>query len=242
MAKVNPFTPSNPAPATLFAGRDEEINAIDKELHQACNGNPTHLLLIGERGIGKTSLLHVGEIFAKGEFAWSEKKHNFLVIRLSLNDKINLVDFAIILKKAIERQVDREHPALNFVKKAWDVISKFEVQGISFKREGSININDEVFIRDFIDSISNTIYSIRDPKLPTSERKDGLVILIDEADKASKNLNLGSFLKNLSENLAAEKTNYILFIITGLPGVKKMFTDSHESSLRLFEEHYLEPL
>ncbi len=241
MNKVNPFTPNSPINRGTFAGRYEEIEAIDKGLYQANNGNPTHILLVGERGIGKTSLLYVSEIFAKGELNWSGGKHNFLVVRLNLNDKIGLVDFAIILAKAIKRQIDIEHPTLTFVKKALEILSRLEVQGLSYKKEKSSISNEEEFIQDFIYSIADTIKSIRDPKSST-ESKDGLVILIDEADKASKELNLGSFLKNLSENLVAENANHILFIVSGLPGMRKMLTDSHESSLRLFEEHYLGPL
>ena len=72
--------------------------------------------------------------------------------------------------------------------------------------------------------------------------RDGLVILIDEADKASKDLGLGTFLKNLNEILVQERCNYVLFILSGLPNIRNVLLQSHESSLRLFQEYYLKPL
>ena len=242
MAKINPFTPNNPVHRDMFAGRIAEITAIDKGLLQASYGNPTHILLLGERGIGKTSLLNVGSIFAKGEFTWADNKHNFLVVRISLNENMCLADLAIYLKNVIEREINKEHDKLlGVIKKAWNFVNRFEAAGISYRKEES-DKNSAQIIQEFIYSLSDTVKSIKNPLLPTAEKKDGLIILIDEADKASKDLHLGSFLKILTETLVAEKTNNILFIVSGLPDARNALSDSHESSLRLFQEFDLGPL
>lgn len=241
MNKINPFSPNSPVHRDMFAGRDAEINAIDKGLSQANYGNPTHLLLLGERGIGKTSLLNVGSMFAKGDFTWADKKHNFLVARIILNDNMCLADFAIYLKNAIEREINKTHPQLALIKKAWGFVSRFEAVGVAYRKEES-DKNSAKIIQEFIYSLSDTIKSIKDPALPITEKKEGLVILIDEADKASKDLHLGSFLKILTETLAAEGTNNIFFIVSGLPDARNKLSDSHESSLRLFQEFDLGPL
>lgn len=241
MNKINPFTPNSPVHRDMFAGRLTEISAIDKGLLQASYGNPTHILLLGERGIGKTSVLNVGSIFAKGEFTWSDKEHNFLVVRISINEGMCLADFAINLKHSIEREIDTKHPKLALIKKAWSFASRFEAGGIAYRKEESSK-NSAQIIQEFIYSLSDTVKSIKDPVLPTAEKKDGLVILIDETDKASKDLHLGSFLKVLTETLTAEKTNNILFVVSGLPNARAALSDSHESSLRLFQEFDLGPL
>lgn len=242
MAKINPFTPNNPVHRDMFAGRIAEINAIDKGLLQASYGNPTHILLLGERGIGKTSLLNVGSTFAKGEFTWTDKTHNFLVARIILNENICLADFAMHLKNTIEREINKEHANLAVIKKAWNFVNRFEAAGIAYRKEES-DKNSAQIIQEFIYSLSDTIKSIKDPLLLTTDKKDGLLILIDEADKASKDLlRLGSFLKSLTETLTAEKTNNILFIVSGLPDARNALSDSHESSLRLFQEFDLGPL
>jgi len=66
--------------------------------------------------------------------------------------------------------------------------------------------------------------------------------LIDEADNASRELNIGVFLKNLSETLVKEGCNKVMIILAGLPRLRDILKESHESSLRLFEEYELSPL
>lgn len=56
--KYNPFKPNAPIPPGLFSGRVEELNRIEQILHQLEDGNISNLLVIGERGIGKSSLIN----------------------------------------------------------------------------------------------------------------------------------------------------------------------------------------
>lgn len=239
MLKINPFTPNSPAHTGMFVGRIFEISTFDKALIQTKNSNPSHLLLLGERGIGKTSLLNVAQMFANGKWSWSDQKHDFLTVRLSLNENICLADFAINLKGAIEREINKVNPALDLFKKAWSFLSRFEAAGVAYRREES-STNNTQLVQNLIYSLVDTVKFLRDPKLTV--KKEGLVILIDESDKASKDLHLGSFLKNLSEHLISEEQNNILFILTGLPNVRDVLMQSHESSLRLFQELNLNPL
>ena len=239
MTKVNPFTPNSPAHSGMFIGRIFEVDRIEKALVQTKHSNPTHLLLLGERGIGKTSLLNVAEMFARGEFQWGDYKHNFLAVRLSLHDGMELVDFAIALKKAIEREINKDNPELALFKNAWKFLSRFEGAGFSYRKEES-RAGATQLIQEFIYSLIDLVKSIKDPSI--MEKKDGLVILLDEADKASQGLRLGEFLKSLSEALISENCNSVLFILTGLPNVTDVLLNSHQSSLRLFEELNLNPL
>ena len=63
--KFNPFKPNHPIYSGLFAGRYNEIKKIDNALFQTSFDNPTNLLLLGERGIGKTSLLLLSKYFSQ---------------------------------------------------------------------------------------------------------------------------------------------------------------------------------
>src|SRR5438093_1177605 len=55
--RFNPFRPGSPVPPGMFTGRLSEIATLEKALFQTKNGNPQHVLITGERGIGKSSLL-----------------------------------------------------------------------------------------------------------------------------------------------------------------------------------------
>lgn len=235
--KYNPFKPNNPIYSGLFAGRLDEIKKIDDALYQTSFGNPTNLLFIGERGIGKTSLLLLTKFFAQGDIVFEEKKHNYLTLQMNLNSDLNQLSFILKFKNVLQREIHKIYKTKKLIDDVWGFVKRLEVTGCK------INANDtsevQLIIDDFVYSIVETIETLRNHK---ENPKEGIVILIDEADTASKDLNLGGFLKNLSETLVSENCNNVLFILTGLPTVTDVLRNSHESSLRLFEEITLQPL
>ena len=42
MLKVNPFKPDSPVPRAMFAGRSDELVALEKGLFQTKHGQPTN--------------------------------------------------------------------------------------------------------------------------------------------------------------------------------------------------------
>lgn len=246
--KFNPFKPNSPVYSGMFAGRSSEIQDINNALFQTKNGNPNHIMIIGERGIGKTSLLLLTKNFANGEVVIDrkDKKHNFLTVQINLNNKMSVSDLAISLKNKLNREINKINPNIVLIKKCWDFISKIEVAGLSYK--GSTqnfperNQIIEEFTYSLVDTVKSLTQNVSSRKVGFTEKMDGLIILIDEADNACPDLDLGVFLKNLSEILVAENCNNILFVLAGLPNLHDVLKNSHESSLRLFKEYYLSPL
>ncbi|MFC1510013.1 ATP-binding protein [Candidatus Omnitrophota bacterium] len=57
MLKPNPFTPQSGWEPRVFGGREEEALEFRSNLEGALSGRPNHLVVLGEWGIGKTSLL-----------------------------------------------------------------------------------------------------------------------------------------------------------------------------------------
>jgi len=244
-SKYNPFRPNSPVYTGMFAGRIKEVGRIDELLYQAKLENPSHMLIIGERGIGKSSLLLVANHFSKGTLTWAENKHNFLTIQIALNSDITIVDLARKISAGIARELDKSGPGLAYIKKIWDFIQKWEALGVKYKG-GEKEPNAPEFVDNIIYSLADTIKAITKPnaisELGLRDQKDGIVLLIDEADNASKELGLGSFLKTLTEVLVKEECNKIMLILAGLPRLRDALRESHESSLRLFEEYELPPL
>ncbi|MFI5073124.1 MAG: hypothetical protein ACHP8A_19810, partial [Terriglobales bacterium] len=186
-------------------------------------------------------LLNVADLFARGGFAWCDVRHDFLVTTVGLSGGLCLADFALTLKNAIEREMDKERTNTANLKKIWTFVSRFEAAGVSFRKEQS-ETNSALIIQEFTHSIADTVKSLKDGSLLDKVTKEGLVVIIDEADRASDDLRLGSFLKNLTEFLARERLNNVLFVVSGLPSARKILSDDHESSLRLFQECMLKPL
>ncbi|MBU3911900.1 MAG: AAA family ATPase [Candidatus Omnitrophica bacterium] len=57
MIKSNPFTPQSGWEPRVFGGREEAISLFGSNLESAVSIRPNHLVILGEWGIGKTSLL-----------------------------------------------------------------------------------------------------------------------------------------------------------------------------------------
>jgi len=237
--------PNSPVFTGMFSGRIRELKRLDYSLFQTQMSNPTHILINGERGIGKTSLLIVAKLFAKGTLQWEEEKYNFITIQVSIRPETTLIDFAKKLNTQIKRVLSQSEQGLTFLKKTWDFITNFESNFISYKPREQ-KFNKEEILDNTIYSIVDTVKAITEDtaitELKLHKKKDGIVILLDEVDHASQNLDLGLFLKNLSETLVQENANKVLFILAGLPKTRDILSSSHESSLRLFEEFKLTPL
>ncbi len=124
-------------------------------------------------------------------------------------------------------------------------MQRFEAGGVKLRAKDEAESVDELVIDQFAYSLHETIERICADSAEIngfSARFDGLVLLIDEADNASPNLNLGSMLKLLSEKLARLNCTRLVIGIAGLPSLRDVLHQSHPSSLRLFEEMMLDRL
>lgn len=57
MIKPNPFTPQSGWEPRVFGGREQDLSLFKSNLDDAVSVKPNHLVVLGEWGIGKTSLL-----------------------------------------------------------------------------------------------------------------------------------------------------------------------------------------
>ena len=71
---------------------------------------------------------------------------------------------------------------------------------------------------------------------------DGVLFLIDEADKAPATANLGQLCKLLTEALSKRSCDRLCVGLAGLPGLIGTLRESHESSQRMFKTMNLKPL
>ena len=242
----NPFKPTSPVYRGVFSGRLTEIERIETVMVETKNSNPTNLLIIGERGIGKTSLLLLSKFYASGDILIDDIKLNFLPVLVSLDKRTTIPDLARKIKTSIERSMRSSKNALQYMKDIWGFLQNIEIcsSKLGIKRTG---LSESELFDNFTFSIIDTVKAITNKdnalnKLNLTRPMDGIIIFIDEADNASKELDLGTFLKHLSEQIVAENCNNVLIIMAGLPDIRNILLESHPSSLRMFEEIELFPL
>lgn len=126
----NPFKPNSPVNPYMFAGRDDEITLIESCLLNTKAGNPKNLLLIGERGIGKTSVLLLADYLAKGEITLTDDTRlDYLTVYVSLDRRTGVAEFARRLMRSIERELRKSQELLQLVRDIWNFVKRIEVRG-----------------------------------------------------------------------------------------------------------------
>lgn len=220
----------------MFAGRGQHILDLQKILNQTKHGNAQHFALIGERGIGKSSLLMVLQDLAGGQLNLNvaEPPFSFLVVNIELEPNTSYGDIVRRAGASLKRAADALRPRKQKAKVVLDFLSRWEVFGIKYDPTQPA-IAPQELLDQLIDSVTETISALK-------EEIEGIVFLIDEADKPPPTSNLGEFCKLFTERLTKRNCSHVCFGLAGLPGLINKLRDSHESSPRIFEVMTLEPL
>jgi len=234
--KFNPFRPDKMCPPGIFAGRLEEIKTIDHCLLQTKNGNPQHFLIEGERGIGKSSLFWLEQFVASGQIETmvTNTKLDFIVVSISLQEQDDYYSIIRKIMTELKNQLAKRDSLKAIALAAWDFISRFEAGGIRYNKEASRIEETELLAHlqsDFVKLLCDI-----------ENKADGVLLLLDEADKPSFEAGLGLICKLLTEELSRKGCEHLCIGIAGLPGVLQSLKDSHESSPRIFKIMNLQPL
>jgi Cdc6-like AAA superfamily ATPase len=233
--KYNPFRPNSVVTPGMFCGRFEEITTIDTSLSQTKHGNPQHFIILGERGIGKSSLFLVECMVATGSLdTFFGDKLNFIVVNITLDVSDT---FYTIIKKIMgefRRQLARRDKLKSIALAAWDFISRVEAAGVRVRGQDRTPDESELLgllQNDFVKVLTSL-----------GDEADGILLLIDEADKPPVSANLGLLCKLLTEHLTRNNCDHLLIGLAGLPSLVETLRGSHESSPRLFTSLDLKPL
>jgi Cdc6-like AAA superfamily ATPase len=230
--KFNPFVPNGIAYPGMFIGRLDEITLIEQALFQTRNGNPQHLLLTGERGIGKSSLLFYADMVAKGDMQLADPKFNFLTISTDLAGIASQVGMIRQIARELRSKL-RQHQLLQEkAKKIWEFLSNWEILGVKFNhRENELDPDD--LLDDLIGIFSGIVQGAS---------FDGIALILDEADSPPSDGNLGVFCKILTERLTKRGVHKVLLMLAGQSLIVNRLRESHESSLRVFQIIEMRPL
>lgn len=233
MVKFNPFRPGSVVSPGMFCGRGNELIRIEQCLFQIKHGNPQHFLIEGERGIGKSSLLFWVELLARGQVE-GEQNFNFLVSSVELRDSNSYVDIVRTILLDLKREIEKREPLNALISKAWNFASSIEAMGVKYNRA-----QDLIDRTEPLDDLTETLAKLISG---TENQIDGILLLVDEADKPPESANLGELCKLLTERLTRKQCEKVGLGLAGLPALIPKLRQSHESSPRIFTTMTLEPL
>jgi hypothetical protein len=235
MIRFNPFSPGSLVPAGVFTGRIEESKALERMLFNTMHGNPQHFLLHGERGIGKSSLCYIHEMSASGAIhGWEYDRYNFLTLSLLLEQSETYESIIRKLGSTLRRKLENHNKTQAMAKDVWNFLKRWEVMGVKYRAPETVPTPSEL-LDELAESFSTAADRVKDTF-------DGILILIDEADKPPVSANLGALLKGFTERLARVSPNRICLGVAGVTSVLDTLRQSHESALRLFTSFHLKPL
>ena len=237
MPKSNPFAPNSPVHSGMFVGRVAELVKLESCLVQTKAGNPSNFMLTGERGIGKSSLLNYIKDVAEGMEGIEETNVSFLVVDTDVDSSTTQLGLVEKIRLGLDRTLGKTEKGLDFLKQSWEFLKRVEGGGFKLRATGQEQ-SDERLLEEFAYSLAAVVERVccEGDSSTFSARFDGLLILVDEADNASRPLSLGSFFKLLTERLHRRGCSHVAFGIAGLPELRNVLAESHPSSLRLFEE------
>jgi len=203
--KINPFRPNSPIPSGLFVGRIKEIDVLEKSLVQTRAGQPTNFMVTGERGIGKTSILDYIRYVAQGEIDSDHTTDNlrFLVISADIEATTTQISLIRRIERAFARELAKTEKAWTLFNELWKFVKNLE-SAAGVKVQSKKVEETEVILDEFAYSIAQTTNRLCNPE--TSLEKfgssyDGVLLMLDECDKSSPDLSLGSILKLLLERI-----------------------------------------
>lgn len=224
MLRYNPFRPGSIIHSGMFAGRVAELRTLEAALFQTKNGNPTHFLIHGERGIGKSSLLMVVNYYATGELQTLEDNtYKFLSLGIELEPNDDYREIIRKVARELQRQLDKNQALQKKLKDIWKFITNWEVLGVKYNRETT---PADAMLEELSDKVAVIAKSL-------AQENDGIFLFIDEADKPPSKAGLGEFVKVLTERLTKCGAHNVGVGVVGISSVIKKMRDSYESSVRV---------
>lgn len=234
--KFNPFRPNSIVSPQLFHGREEEIKFIEQSLFQTKYGNPQHFLIEGERGLGKSSLFLMVEQQASAKIPLrNAEKVNFIVINVELDASQNFFEIIKCIATDFKRAISEKEKIKNLSKEVWEFLSKWEILGVRFHKIDENLIQPYEILNELVANFERLIKQ-------TKGELDGILLLIDEADRPTAKASLGEIVKLLTEKLTKKTCDQVIIGMTGQPGLIEKLKASHESSSRIFTTLSLKPL
>lgn len=153
--RINPFQPNSPVFPSMFVGRLRELERLEYHLLQTRAGNPAGFMILGERGIGKSSLLQYLQYVAQGSIPIQGQSLRFLVINTDIDQNVTQMGLVRKIELGLRHAIQNSDKALGALQKLWAFLRLVEVAGSSIRDSRESNPT-ETAIEEAAYSLANT--------------------------------------------------------------------------------------
>jgi len=215
-------------PDDLFVGRQDIMEGSLRYIRQAASGRQEHIFLVGERGIGKTSLArYLGSVVQIGV--------GLLPVHVNLAGVTTLEELVRKVFEGILNAANRRDWLAKIQSLFGGYIDQVSVFGVSlgFKPpEGQL----VALVSHFPEALSNILAKIKD-------QTKGLFIVLDDINGLCVTDKFAHWYKGLVENISAHYSSLPIAVMSvGLPEVRYALVQHQPSLMRVFSIMKVPPL
>jgi ABC-type oligopeptide transport system ATPase subunit len=221
MKEYSPFEPGKPVSPGMFVGREGQIEEINRYLQQTKYGKAQSAFLIGDRGVGKTSL-------ARFIARIAETNHGLLSVHTFLSgvptlEKMTQNVFGEIAKKA------KKENFYDDVKGFFgDKVEEIGLFGVNVKfRASDQELTD--LVASFPESLLGLIEAIKN-------ERSGLLIILDDINGIVDSGEFANWFKSMWDRVSVTFDKFpVFFLLIGLPEKRDQLFKQQESLMRIFQ-------
>ncbi len=219
--EYSPFTPGVPVPVDFFVGRAQEVRSIADKAKAASEGRIERIFVYGDRGIGKSSLCHIGRVIAEkdsGVFG----VHVFLGGVNSLQEMVRRI-FEKILRDSIDRPW-------------YQKIKSFLGEHVREVGLFGVTVEFSADAKDLNPLVNHFASSMRRLIQQLGNGKKGIVLVLDDINGMACSEEFANWLKSLVDEVATSDLPLpVLLVLVGLPERRMQLFKCQPSLARVFD-------
>ena len=220
----NPFTPKTGWEPKVIVGRDAELEFFSRKLFEARRGRCDHFVILGDWGMGKTSLLRRFKEIAQGLHVFTS-----MVSVNEFTDKNTDLDGVKFLIEQIPRKFPIDMTNLkNFARAMHALDIKILGKGLNFSKKVE-GMHPQTLLTDVLLALWQDI----------KEESEAGVILLDDVQNFMPISGIFTILKNvLSDEQIIEETKFV-FVLATIPSGWERFSAKNHPIGRYFSPRLL---
>ena len=224
----SPFTPGSPVPVELFVGRSNQIRELIMYVKQTSSGKQENIFLIGDRGIGKSSL-------ASFLRYWVATQMNMLGVHVFLGRTSTLEQMV----RHIFEQLLKETKVQTWFNDIAGLFGKYIKEIGLFGISVSFSPPEEdlkELVRKFPEALYNFLGKIK-------KQKAGLFIALDDINGLAEQKEFADWYKSFVDEVATHYKDFPVFtMLIGLPEKRDCLSILQPSLMRIFRIVEIEKL
>ena len=226
----SPFVPNQPVPVDLFVGRNQEFARIQRSANEVAGGKQDAVFLVGDYGIGKTSL-------ARYSAEWAKTELKLFPIHVLLGG-------AKTLDQVSEKTVQTVLRTDAFDPTAGQKVKNFLAKYVGEQEIFGFKVNLQTLQQDLPNITKGYGGFLHEVFLHVREAGYvGIFLIFDEVNGIAGDAAFAHFIKTLiDENALASEKTPLLLMLCGTERVRHQIIANHQPVERIFKIAEMSPL